>query len=721
MCHAPLFPGIAVCDWSKDKASASSGLMSQALIALTTSEGCTIALFVHCGDELFHHPIWPEAKTRCLLVEEPLVTRETLAPALTYLERSSDLVRARDPVERSELQAYFNELLEEQKSIGLPELIQEFDKVILLNRHIDGHKCLRTGTEGRDPSATLRPLRQFIASRSSCALGELIRGLERKCRDGWTVRRLTYEIFRITQKLLDPSDVSARAEGAPSIQAAQEQDLGVAVWTSMLLGWTDRLAETEVEVSKPRPNLFLVAVDQLGRDFMRRCSPEMAGDPLASLWSDVRKAIPTSLSEPDEPKTPKMRLVSELAAYLDRVGAENSRWITRLRGLLTPSGDMPGQDLLGAVTCPPKSSKHVALADPHAFAQIIGHQTAVASLQNRFSSKAHSTPVILYGPEGVGKRTLARVYARALLCEGELQEGAAPCDRCKACEYFDSGSFGLIEFDAAAVTDSEVREILQNLRFVPFSEHRIIIVANPERAPKVVDTILKTLETELVSTTFIFLVNSLKDLSGTGQSRCAIFRLRPLESRDARRLSEGFLRSAGSVCDDDRVLDLIVAEGRGLPGRLRELCERLGKAQSSSLQETRRALGLDWIENAVSYWRALLGEEDPPISALEVPRLVPSAEATERIRLVLEQLQRFSSTSSSRIEVGAAFMHVDQSLGDLIRLLEKRAAERKVSTEKLVSELAQLWTADEYSDAAGFLGAGVKSREIILGRLVSTA
>ena len=353
---------------------------------------------------------------------------------------------------RPELHAYFNELLEEQKSIDFPELIQEFDRIILLNSRIDGHKQLIAGIERQDPSATLRPLRQFVASRSSNALGELIRGLERKCRDGWTVRRLTHEIFRITQKLLDRSDLSTGAEGTPSIQAMQEQDLGVVVWTSTLLGWTDRLLETQAEVtSKPRPNLFLVTVDQLGRDFMRRCSPEMVGDPLASLWSDVRRAIPTSLSEPDEPKTPKMRLVSELAAYLDRLGAENSRWITRLRTLLTTSGDMSGQDLLGAVTCSPKSSQHVALGDPHAFAQIIGHQTAVASLQNRFSSKAHSTPVILYGPEGVGKRTVARVYARALLCEGELQEGAAPCDRCKACEYFDS-SFGLIEFDAAAVT-----------------------------------------------------------------------------------------------------------------------------------------------------------------------------------------------------------------------------------------------------------------------------
>ena len=245
-------------------------------------------------------------KKRCLLVEEPLVTRETLAPALTYLEKTSDLLRARDLMRRPELHAYFNELLEEQKSIDFPELIQEFDRIILLNSRIDGHKQLIAGIEGQDPSATLRPLRQFVASRSSNALGELIRGLERKCRDGWTVRRLTHEIFRITQKLLDRSDWSTGAEGTPSIQAMQEQDLGVVVWTSTLLGWTDRLLETQAEVtSKPRPNLFLVTVDQLGRDFMRRCSPEMAGDPLASLWSDVRRAIPTLLSEPDEPKNSK--------------------------------------------------------------------------------------------------------------------------------------------------------------------------------------------------------------------------------------------------------------------------------------------------------------------------------------------------------------------------------------------------------------------------------
>jgi hypothetical protein len=89
--------------------------------------------------------------------------------------------------------------------------------------------------------------------------------------------------------------------------------------------------------------------------------------------------------------------------------------------------------------------------------------------------------------------------------------------------------------------------------------------------------------------------------------------------------------------------------------------------------------------------------------------------------LVLEQLLQFSSARSGGIELAPAFVHLHQNLTDLFRLLEQRAAERKLSAAELVSELAQHWTADEYADPPGFVGAGLKSREIILGRLFPAA
>ena len=446
--HGSLFPGIAICDWSNQKSSTAPTVIPQVLAALTTSEGCSVAIFVHYNDALFDHPDWSEAQTRCLLVEEPLVTSETLGAALKYLEATSDLVDALNLVESTELQTYFREFLEEQQSIDLPELIQRFDEFVLLNSRTQHDNRLTADLQRSDRSVTLRPLRELIACRSAYALPELMRGLERKYRRGWTARELTHELFRITQKLLDQSGMSARPREAAN-GVKEEHALAVVIWTAMLLGWTDRLVEQQAQQdSKPRPNLFLVTVDQLGRDFVRRCSPQMMGDPLAGLWPDLREAIVTSASNADGPKTSKMKLVSEYAAYLSRPSAENPPWLVRLRGLFITSTDTFGKRPEVALPITASPSKLIALGDPRAFADIVGHQSAIQSLQDWFNAKAHGTSVILYGPKGVGKRTLARVYARALLCEGELQEGAAPCGRCSACEHFEAGSFGLIELDA---------------------------------------------------------------------------------------------------------------------------------------------------------------------------------------------------------------------------------------------------------------------------------
>ena len=268
---------------------------------------------------------------------------------------------------------------------------------------------------------------------------------------------------------------------------------------------------------------------------------------------------------------------------------------------------------------------------PRTFADVIGHEKAAEGLRNRFASQGHNTGVILYGPAGVGKRTLARVYARTLLCEGLLGAGASPCMDCHVCEYFDThGSFGFIELDAARENASEnMRKIVADLRYQPLAKYRVCVVANADdgAAGAAVDALLKTLEESPVSTTFIFLARNLKNVRATGRSRCVAYRLRPLSTAESKRLCVAMLMSYGAVCDDESALNVLVASGYGLPGRLQESCSKVARADFFTLENIRRVLGFDWVNPSISYWRTLLGKAHPADSALELPPDVAAREA----------------------------------------------------------------------------------------------
>lgn len=74
---------------------------------------------------------------------------------------------------------------------------------------------------------------------------------------------------------------------------------------------------------------------------------------------------------------------------------------------------------------------------PHRFADVVGQRGAVAALQAELQS-GRPSHVVLSGPSGTGKSTLAHIYAEAALCQAPLADGSA-CRDCRSCKAFVQG------------------------------------------------------------------------------------------------------------------------------------------------------------------------------------------------------------------------------------------------------------------------------------------
>ena len=97
---------------------------------------------------------------------------------------------------------------------------------------------------------------------------------------------------------------------------------------------------------------------------------------------------------------------------------------------------------------------------PRSFRDILGHErwfeTLVSNLAKEQATHSHQ-PIALIGRPGVGKMTLAKLYAQALVCEREFAErvDAAPCGVCNECLAIWSSSFAYVEKDASERNDEQ--------------------------------------------------------------------------------------------------------------------------------------------------------------------------------------------------------------------------------------------------------------------------
>ena len=143
--------------------------------------------------------------------------------------------------------------------------------------------------------------------------------------------------------------------------------------------------------------------------------------------------------------------------------------------------------------------------------------------------------LLLAGPRGVGKGALALAWARALLCEAPLPDGAA-CGQCPACHWFDTGGhpdYRLVtlqektgkEGETRMATAIEVDQAREAVDFVQLSTYRAgfrVVLVDPADSLNLAaaNALLKVLEEPPLNTVFVLVSDQPRRLLPTIRSRC---------------------------------------------------------------------------------------------------------------------------------------------------------------------------------------------------------
>lgn len=164
---------------------------------------------------------------------------------------------------------------------------------------------------------------------------------------------------------------------------------------------------------------------------------------------------------------------------------------------------------------------------PKLFAELVGQSHVMQALSNALDQQRLHHAYLFTGTRGVGKTTIARIFAKALNCEHGVS--SQPCGVCHTCRSIDEGRFiDLIEVDAASRTKvDDTREILDNVQFAPTQgRYKVYLIDEVHMLSKSsFNALLKTLEEPPEHVKFLLATTDPHKLPITVLSRCLQFNL----------------------------------------------------------------------------------------------------------------------------------------------------------------------------------------------------
>lgn len=294
------------------------------------------------------------------------------------------------------------------------------------------------------------------------------------------------------------------------------------------------------------------------------------------------------------------------------------------------------------------------------FRDIVGHRAVLTLLRRGVAQRSLPPALLLAGPSGVGKRTMAVALAQALNCgtPAGAAETLDACGECLSCRRIARGVHPDVVMvqpgENGSIKIEQVRDVIDRAQYRPFEGRvRVVIIDEADAAgDDAQSALLKTLEEPPSSSMFV-LVSSMPDaLLATVRSRCPRLRIGPLATAE---VVEALMRLHEY---DEPAARAAAADADGSIGRALE-------AESADLVEARE-----------SAWRVL-------------EQATRQRDPAGRVALARELLSSKGSSAEERSQLAACL----RAAGSLLRdagLLAAGADRRVLANRDLESGLEGL-------------------------------
>ncbi|HFF6203568.1 DNA polymerase III subunit gamma/tau [uncultured Stenotrophomonas sp.] len=313
---------------------------------------------------------------------------------------------------------------------------------------------------------------------------------------------------------------------------------------------------------------------------------------------------------------------------------------------------------------------------PKRFAELVGQEHVVRALSNALDSGRVHHAFLFTGTRGVGKTTIARIFAKSLNCEQGTS--ADPCGQCAACLDIDAGRYiDLLEIDAASNTGvDDVREVIENAQYMPSrGKYKVYLIDEVHMLSKAAfNALLKTLEEPPGHVKFLLATTDPQKLPVTVLSRCLQFNLKRLDEDQIQGQMTRILAAEEIEADGSAIV-------------------QLAKAADGSLRD-----GLSLLDQAIAYAggalredvvRTMLGTVDRTQVAAMLDALADGD--GPRLLQVVAALAEFSPDWSGVLEALAEGLHRIQVQQLVPGAAVAEGLDAAAFAERLRPEVVQLW------------------------------